>query len=54
MTTSIEAPTRPAIGIVKSQASRMLPATPHRTARKPRVAPEPITDPEITWVVETG
>ena len=32
----------------------MFPATPQRTACRPRVAPEPITDPEITCVVETG
>ena len=51
---SIPAPTRPAIGIVKIQATRMLPATPQRTAWRPRVAPAPITDPEITCVVETG
>ena len=47
-------PTRPAIGIVKIHAARMLPATPHRTAVQPRVAPAPITEPEITCVVETG
>jgi len=30
------------------------PATPHRTADTRVVAPAPITDPEMTWVVETG
>ena len=30
------------------------PATPHRTADTRVVAPAPITDPEITCVVETG
>ena len=44
---------RPA-GIVKIQATRMFPATPQRTAWKPRTAPAPITDPEIVCVVETG
>ena len=32
----------------------MLPATPQRTAESLRVAPEPITEPETTCVVETG
>ena len=32
----------------------MFPATPQRTAWKPRTAPAPSTEPEIVWVVETG
>ena len=32
----------------------MFPATPQRTAWKPRIAPAPRTEPEIVWVVETG
>ena len=33
---------------------RMLPATPHLTAENFRVAPTPITDDVMTWVVEIG
>src|SRR5882757_6886958 len=32
----------------------MLPATPHRTAETRLPAPDPITPPLITWVVESG
>ena len=32
----------------------MFPATPQRTAESRFVAPEPITAPEITCVVESG
>ena len=52
--TSISAPTAPASGIVISQARTMLPAIPHRTALRPRVALAPMTEPEIVWVVDTG
>ena len=48
------APTSAAHGIVSAQATMMFPATPQRTALRPRVAPAPITEPEITCVVETG
>ena len=51
---SMPAPTSPAHGMVITQATRMLPATPHRTADSLRVAPAPSTEPEIVWVVETG
>src|SRR6476659_4184865 len=43
-----------AAGIVSTQATTMLPATPQRTAESRFVAPEPITAPETTWVVESG
>ena len=46
--------TRAAIGKVRPQAVTIDFATPQRTAWRPRVAPEPITEPEMTWVVETG
>jgi hypothetical protein len=32
----------------------MFPAMPQRTAESRFVAPAPITEPETTWVVETG
>ena len=54
VSTSISAPTAAAHGIVMIQATRMLPATPQRTAESRRVAPAPMTLPEITCVVETG
>ena len=50
----MNAPTSAAAGIVRIQATRMFPATPQRTAWKPRTAPAPSTDPEIVCVVETG
>ena len=43
-----------AAGIVSTQAKTMFPATPQRTAESRLVAPEPITAPEITCVVESG
>ena len=42
-----DGPTSPAHGIVTSQATWMLPATPQRTAFRRRVMPAPRTDPEI-------
>ena len=54
VSTSIPAPTRAAAGIVSTQATRMLPATPQRTAFSRRVAPAPSTEPEIVCVVDTG
>src|SRR5918996_3085067 len=51
---SIAAPTTPAQGIVRTQAIRMFPATPQRTALRRFVAPAPSTEPETVCVVETG
>ena len=48
------AATSAAAGIVSTQAKTMFPATPQRTADSRFVAPEPITAPEITCVVESG
>ena len=42
-----------AAGIVSTQATRMLRATPQRTPRMPLV-PTPMMALEMTWVVETG
>ena len=44
----------PAAGIVSTQATTMLPATPQRTAESRLAAPAPMTPPEITCVVESG
>jgi len=54
MPTYEPAATRAAIGIVSTQAPRMLPATPQRTARRPFDAPAPMMDPVIVCVVEIG
>ena len=54
VTSSITAPTSAAHGIVITHATRMLPATPQRTAESRRDAPAPMTEPEIVCVVETG
>src|SRR3954470_1435902 len=43
-----------AAGRVRTHATTMLPATPQRTADSRLAAPEPITAPEIVWVVESG
>src|SRR5919199_1893424 len=43
-----------AAGSVSTQATTMLPATPQRTADTRFAAPEPITPPEMVWVVERG
>ena len=43
-----------ATGSVTIHATTMLPATPQRTADRRLAAPEPITAPEIVWVVESG
>src|SRR3954447_20995861 len=43
-----------AAGRVRTHATTMLPATPQRTADRRLAAPEPITAPEIVWVVESG
>jgi hypothetical protein len=42
------------IGIVMTQAVTMRRTVPHWTAEDPRVAPTPIIEPVIAWVVETG
>lgn len=47
-------PRPPQIGKVITHAATMLPATPHRTAERRRVAPTPIMDELIQWVVLTG
>src|SRR6266576_4250956 len=44
----------PAAGIVRIQAQRMRPATPHLTADSRRVAPTPTIAPVMVCVVETG
>jgi hypothetical protein len=40
--------------MVKIQAHNKLVVTPHLTALKRLVAPTPMIDPVIVWVVETG
>ena len=40
--------------MVKNQARTILLAVPQLTARLARVAPTPMIEPEIAWVVETG
>jgi len=50
----MRAATAAAAGIVSTHAKMMLPATPQRTAEKRRVAPTPMTEEVMTWVVETG
>ena len=47
-------PSRRRPGSSGTHAKTMFPATPQRTAESRFVAPEPITAPEITWVVESG
>ena len=42
------------MGIVKTQAQSILPATPQRTAVSRFVVPTPIIAPVIVWVVLTG
>lgn len=43
-----------AAGSVGVHAPTMLPATPQRTADRRLAAPEPMIEPEITWVAESG
>ena len=43
-----------AAGMVRIQATTMLPATPQRTAEVRRAAPTPMIAPVMVWVVETG
>ena len=45
---------KPLIGIVRIQAQRRLTVTPHRTADNRFVAPTPIIEPVMVWVVLTG
>ena len=40
--------------MVSTQAQRMLPATAQRTALRPLVAPAPMIEPVMVWVVEIG
>ena len=42
------------IGIVRTQAQTIWPATPHRTADSRRVEPTPMIAPVMVWVVLTG
>ena len=42
------------MGIVRTQAHTIWPATPHRTADSRRVAPTPTIAPVMAWVVLTG
>src|SRR5205085_4572153 len=53
-TTNAAAATAAEAGMVRTQAQRMRPATPQRTARVPLVAPTPTIAPVMVWVVETG
>lgn len=43
-----------AAGIVRNHAVMMLAATPHLTAESLLVAPTPMIEPVIVWVVLTG
>ena len=47
-------PTRAEAGMVRIQAMMILPANPHRTPESRFVAPTPMMDVAMTWVVETG
>lgn len=44
----------PLTGMVKIQAQRRLIVTPQRTALSRLVAPTPMIEPVMVWVVETG
>src|SRR3954470_21126472 len=48
------AATAPAAGRVTTHARTILPATPQRTADSRRVAPTPMIDVVVMWVVDTG
>src|SRR4051795_11024671 len=54
VTPYVSAPMHAAAGRVSTHATTMLPATPQRTADSRLAAPEPITAPEMVWVVESG
>ena len=43
-----------AMGMVRTHAQTMRPATPQRTAESRRVEPTPTMAPVMVWVVETG
>ena len=47
-------PSRALIGIVRIQTQTMFRAIPHRTALSLFVAPTPMIDEQMTWVVLTG
>src|SRR5437773_2048950 len=53
-TQNVPAPMSAAMGMVRTQAHTMRPATPHRTAESRRVAPTPTMAPVMVCVVETG
>jgi len=50
----VSAPTNAAAGIVSTQATAMLPASPQRTADSRFAAPAPSTAPVIECVVDSG
>src|SRR4051812_49870480 len=54
MTKKLAAAVMPAPGMVSTQAVTMFVATPHRTADSRLVAPTPMMDVVMTWVVEIG
>ena len=47
-------PTAPAAGSVSSQPTMIRPAVRQRTVEPRRPRPDPITDPEATWVVDSA
>src|SRR5919205_4471383 len=51
---AVRAPTMPAAGSVKSQPRAMRPTMPQRTVVPRRPMPEPMTEPEATWVVDSA
>src|SRR6476661_3943280 len=53
-TKKLRAATIPAPGKVRTHAATMLPATPQRTADRRLVAPTPMIEEVIVWVVEIG
>jgi len=53
-TQNVHAPISAAMGIVKTNAQTMRPATPQRTAESLRMAPTPTMAPVMVCVVETG
>src|SRR5258707_2691862 len=50
----VPAPIRAEIGIVRTHAQTMRPATPQRTAERRRVAPTPTIAPVMVCLVDTG
>ena len=47
-------PSNPVDGMVSTQVQTMLATTVHLTAPSLRVAPTPMIEAEITWVVDSG